>query len=500
MSIRLSWLDEAQLALGTIAERAIEARRPALRIGVTGLARSGKTVFLTALAQALLHGARLPVFEAYHRGRIARTEIAHQPDPAVPRFDVESHMAALRDKRVWPQSTRRIAQMRLTIHYESASFLSRNLGSGRLHLDFVDYPGEWLLDLPLLRLSYDDWCRQVAERAALPHHVAAARPWQEWAAAVGPESAADEATAKAGHEAFLLYLRALRADADNVAVLPPGRFLMPGDLEGSPALTFAPLLPSAGSWNARQDPLRALLQRRFEAYKSHVVKPFFRDHFSRLDRQIVLVDLLSALDAGPHALGDLQSALSDILDCFRPGALSWLTKLVDRRIDKVLFAATKADHLHHTDHDRMEAILDRLVARAAVRVEHAGAARETLALAALRATREAYGKQNGERLPLIVGTPLPGQSLKGPEGSRHFDGEAEVAFFPGDLPADPEAVFSGWQPDPESIAVRHLRFRPPPLSQQSVSRLATGGKTQTSPLPHIRLDRALQFLVGDALA
>ena len=24
-------------------------------------------------------------------------------------------------------------------------------------------------------------------------------------------------------------------------MLPPGRFLMPGDLEGSPALTFAPL-------------------------------------------------------------------------------------------------------------------------------------------------------------------------------------------------------------------------------------------------------------------
>ena len=31
-----------------------------------------------------------------------------------------------------------------------------------------------------------------------------------------------------------------------------------------------------------------MMQRRYEAYKTHVVKPFFRDHFSRLDRQIDL--------------------------------------------------------------------------------------------------------------------------------------------------------------------------------------------------------------------
>ena len=31
------------------------------------------------------------------------------------------------------------------------------------------------------------------------------------------------------------------ADEHALSMLPPGRFLMPGDLEGSPALTFAPL-------------------------------------------------------------------------------------------------------------------------------------------------------------------------------------------------------------------------------------------------------------------
>ena len=52
------------------------------------------------------------------------------------------------------------------------------------------------------------------------------------------------------------------------------------------------------------------MERRFEAYKSAVVRPFFRTHFARLDRQIVLVDTLAALDAGPaDSAEDLLRAL-----------------------------------------------------------------------------------------------------------------------------------------------------------------------------------------------
>ena len=45
---------------------------------------------------------------------------------------------------------------------------------------------------------------------------------------------------------FTGYLRALRADGNRIATQPPGRFLMPGELEGSPALTFAPLILEDG--------------------------------------------------------------------------------------------------------------------------------------------------------------------------------------------------------------------------------------------------------------
>jgi predicted YcjX-like family ATPase len=42
-------------------------------------------------------------------------------------------------------------------------------------------------------------------------------------------------------DAYKAYMLACRDDGLALSTLPPGRFLMPGDLEGSPALTFAPL-------------------------------------------------------------------------------------------------------------------------------------------------------------------------------------------------------------------------------------------------------------------
>ena len=157
-----------------------------------------------------------------------------------------------------------------------------------------------------------------------------------------------------------------------MSLLPPGRFLMPGNLAGSPALTFAPLdLPDDGT--APEGSLWAMMRRRYEAYKDVVVRPFFRDHFARLDRQIVLVDALSAFNSGPEALHDLEAALAGILDCFRIGRSTLFSSLFRPRIDRILFAATKADHLHHSSHDRLEAVLRRAVARAVVRAEDAGA-------------------------------------------------------------------------------------------------------------------------------
>ncbi len=268
---------------------------------------------------------------------------------------------------------------------------------------------------------------------------------------------------------------------------------MPGDLANTPALTFAPLeLSNEGT--APTGSLWAMMRRRYEAYKELVIRPFFRDHFARLDRQIVLVDVLAAINAGPDAVLDLESALAAVLDCFQTGRNTFLSALLRPRIDRILLAATKADQLHHTSHDRLEAILKRLTERAAARAELAGAHVDVVALAAVRATREATIQRGRDHLPSILGMPVAGEVATG----ETFDGETEAAMFPGDLPADPNDLFRNDEnafrglarTAPQDVDFRFLRLRPPFLE------VTEGG---VPVLPHIRLDRALQFLIGDRL-
>jgi uncharacterized protein len=484
-----SFTDDVLIAADNIADLAANLVNPSLRIGVTGLSRSGKTVFITSLVHNLLNGGRLPLLRAVHQGRVSAVHLDAQPDDAVPRFQYEDHIRDMVEKRIWPESTRSISELRLTINYESASGWNRLFKPGKLSVDIVDYPGEWLLDLPLLGQDYRTFATNALTLSQTEIRAPLAKDWLERAKLLDPAAPADEMTARDLSSSYAAYLRACKEDERSLSMLPPGRFLMPGDLDGSPALTFAPLVKLTEGAPPRGS-LQAMMERRFEAYKSVVVKPFFREHFARLDRQIVLVDTLQAINRGPEALKDLQHALGDVLECFRLGRSSPLPSILTRRIDKVLIAATKADHLHHESHDRLEAVTRRLVADALKRIGMSGAGIDTLALASVRATREATVRHDGHDLPVITGTPMEGEVIDG----MRFDGKRKTSIFPGDLPEKPDILFEprskadGAAP-PTEISV--VRFRPPELG--------SAGNLELT-VPHIRLDRALEFLIGDRLA
>jgi uncharacterized protein len=480
-------IEEARLSARALKDYGGHFFHPTVRLGVTGLSRAGKTVFITALIHGLTRGGRFPVFEPFATGRIARARLEPQPDDAVPRFDYEDHIRALIEERRWPNSTVDISELRLVIDYQRQNGADRTLT-----LDIVDYPGEWLLDLPLLNKTYEQWSRESLALSRERPRAPLAAQWHAHLATLNALNRADEQAALSAARLFTDYLRACRDERFAMSLLPPGRFLMPGNLKGSPALTFAPLdLPADGV--APDGSLWAMMRRRYEAYKDVVVRPFFRDHFSRLDRQVVLVDALAAFNAGPEALVDLEAALAGILDCFRIGRGTFLSSLFRPKIDRILFAATKADHLHHSSHDRLEAVLRRTVARAVAKAEDTGADIDVVALAAVRATREAMVARGRDKLPSILGTPALGEVA----GGEAFDGNSEVATFPGDLPTDPDQLFKGEgsfrglsSASAEKTDFRFLRFRPPQLESQDAGSPA---------LPHIRLDRALQFLIGDRL-
>jgi predicted YcjX-like family ATPase len=442
---------------------------PTLRLGVTGLSRSGKTVFITGLVANLLSRARMPQLSAAHR--IEAVHLQPQPDVTLPRFDYESHLAAMTgDDPRWPQSTRAVSELRLSFRLAPYGLFAGLSGPRTLHLDIVDYPGEWLLDLALLGKSYTDWSEATLDRLAKRPEAAA---FMAQARAEDGGLRLEEPKAQSLAAAFTEYLH--KARAAGWSDCTPGRFLLPGDLAGSPVLTFAPLPKPA------QTPRNCLwreMERRFDAYKSRVVQPFFRSHFAKLDRQVVLADVLGAIHQGPQAVEDLRRTMAEVLAAFRPGKNSWLTSILGgRRVEKILFAATKADHLHHLQHPALTAITEALLRDAKARADFAGAETAALSLASLRCTVEEMLDQNGSQLPAVRG--------------RLLSSGKQALMYPGELPTDPARILA---PARDGAArwldadYALMAFAPAPSHQ-----------APSMGPPHIRLDRAAEFLIGDQL-
>ena len=441
---------------------------PVIRIGVTGLSRAGKTVFITSLVANLLERGRMSSLRAAADGRLKAVWLQPQPDDTIPRFDFERHLAALTGPDPhWPDGTRHVSQLRLSLRLQGGGMFGGLRGARNLHVDIVDYPGEWLLDLRLMERDFAQWSTEVLDRIA-------GRPGADrFLTALQALPRDDGFTEPQAQQLADIYTAHLNAARDaGWSDCTPGRFLIPGELAGSPALTFAPLPPDLQATRLGRE-----FRRRFDAYKSRVIRPFFRDHFARIDRQVVLVDILGAIHQGPQAVEDMRRAMADILSAFRPGRAGWLGQLLGtRRVERILFAATKADHLHHTQHNRLTAILSAMLREARDRADFQGARTEAMAIAALRATTEDMIAQPDGDLPAVRGRLLDGR---------------QAAFFPGELPTDPAVLLhparqgaQAWLDADYAI----MKFLPAPNT------LRPGDGP-----PHIRLDRAADFLIGDRI-
>jgi uncharacterized protein len=455
---------------GAVAQVNEALFEPVIRLGVTGLSRAGKTVFITGLVANLLDRGRMPQLGAQAQGRIEAVVLQPQPDVTLPRFDFEGHLAALTgDNPRWPDSTRAVSELRLSFRLRGQGLFAGWTGPRMVHLDIVDYPGEWLLDLALLDKSYADWSDEVLTRLAKRPEAA------EFMATARAEDGGlplDEVRAQALAAVFTRYLTAAR-DAGR-ADCTPGRFLLPGDLAGSPVLTFAPLPKPA---SVARGCLWREMERRYDGYKSRVVQPFFRDHFARIDRQIVLADVLGAIHQGPRAVEELRRTLADVLAAFRPGRNGWLSALLGgRRVERILFAATKADHLHHSQHAALTGIMEALLREARDRADFAGALTGAMSLAGFRATVEDQMTRDGVVLDCVKG--------------RLGDGR-QVAMYPGRLPDDPARLLA---PAREGAD----RWLDAEFGLMSFAPARMALRPGDGP-PHIRLDRAVEFLIGDRL-
>lgn len=438
-----------------------------VRLAVTGLSRSGKTAFITSLINQLLHSStnpRLPLFTPSRQGLLLGAKRVEQQQLHIPSFEYDAGMQALRaEPPSWPSPTRDVSEIRLAIRYKTTSkALKLFQDTATLYLDIVDYPGEWLLDLPLLSMEFDEWSQKQAQiltgkRAQL------AKPWLNALQGFDLNAPADNGKIAEISALFTEYLLRCKDEA-GLHWVQPGRFVLPGEYQGAPVLQFFPIVLPTAKHEPAAESNYAVLKQRYDYYCKHIVKGFYQQHFAKVDRQIVLVDTLQPLNAGPESFNDMRLALEQLMHSFRYGKSGLLKRLFSPRIDKILFAATKADHVTLDQHDNMVALLQQLIHEAWQTAAFEGIDMQCLSLAAIQATEPGKVMHRGQEMSALRGTLMDNES---------------ICVFPGEVPARlPNAEF--WQQQPFDFC----QFRPM--------------KTQLDEaLPHIRMDKALQYLLAD---
>ena len=448
-----------------------------IRLAVTGLSRAGKTVFITSLIHNLLAlGKGRDTLPALTRRltqngatRLRRVEVSPAGAGVLPFFDYASKLDQLASATpAWPPRTDDLAQISLALEIERSSALGRRLGSRRVRLDILDYPGEWLLDLPMLGQSFAAWSTQTHAMLRTSPRLECSGAFLAFAEGLRGSDRAEESLLHRGHTLYRAALAACR-DKHELRYLQPGRFVCPGPGSEAPFMWFFPLVVDPGA--PRPGSTAELLEERFTAYQQHVRTTFFDTHFASFDRQIMLVDVLGALFTGRAAFEDTARVIHDLAVGLLYGGNTVARALFagQRRIEKVVFVATKADHVPAMRRDNLRHLLRALAdAGTGRQLHHSGGVSHRVA-AAILSTRDGTLKTDDRVLEVVQGI------LMGEDKIR--------SYFVGDVPASlpPESFWSE----------RFLQlpvFRPPPIEPNG----AIG-------IPHLNLDQVLDDVIGDLL-
>ncbi|WP_063706825.1 YcjX family protein [Pseudoalteromonas gelatinilytica] len=441
-----------------------------VKLAVTGLSGSGKTAFITALVKHLTSQAddkNLPFFDVMREKRHIATKIVPQQALTIPTFEYTNALAALLPvdgEPAWPASTERINTLRLAIKYQSNSGLRGHFApQSTLYLDIIDYPGEWLLDLPMLEQSFTDWCESQYSLLQQTARNEKAKPFLTALAELDLSANVDESKLADVATLYQQLLIGLKKDT-KLAMLQPGRMLMPGELKGAPLLQFFPVAHVPDDITEGSN--LAHLKKRYKAYVKEVVKPFYEQHFRHFDRQIVLVDVLSALNEGSETLHEQSRVINQLLAHFNYGEASFFKRLFKPNIDKLLFAANKSDHISAQYHKDLALLLDSIVHDQTNHLKFEGVQIETMAMSSICATEPRQVAEKGQQLACIYGKPL---------------GEQEWLTY---LPPQPPSRLLNKQEWPKQ-GFEFLSFSPLPCPDKR--------------LKHIRLDHVMQYLIGDKL-
>ncbi|AKE51583.1 YcjX family GTP-binding protein [Kangiella geojedonensis] len=449
-----------------------------VRIAVTGLSGAGKTAFTTSLINQLLHAPmekHLTFLSVNVQNRMLASKLSQHEELHIPAFDYNNALAHLTsDIPQWPDSTRNISQAQIKCRFKVGHRWAKRLQSdSTVTVEVVDYPGEWLLDLPLLAMDYRDWSKACIKYLNSARRQQYSEDIQSKIKSFDYKAVQDDvALSKELKEIANVYRSSLmtyRNEYNDYGLALPGRFILPGSLKEAPTLDFFPVLNEdvlSLNWDQfEQQSTLKVLEKRFNYYKENVIKPFFEEYFTKVDRQIVLIDTCSVLESGYETYQDLKDTVEKLLEGFSYGRSNWLKRLFSPSIDKLMIAATKVDLVPPDQHSAMESFMQKMVAQAKNNVGYEGVEVETMAISAVATSEPVATEHEGVKLLCV-------------KGIEEKTGES-VIHYPGRVP-DKGLSRQEWK----ELKLDFTPFAIPELSKDEA-------------LPHIRMDKVIEFLIGD---
>lgn len=394
--------------------------------------------------------------------------LGDHPDLNLPVFPYEDHLNCIKDEHKWPCSTRRESHVRLQVTSEGGVF-----GDRTTIFDIVDYPGERLLDLPLLTKNYEEWSTEAIATARLPERMSISADWLNCIESMDIDKKFTEHEIMECFEKYVTYLYNCKEEGFSDVSTGFQALLDPKIVKRDPPASgqvFFPLIVNSEANRGDSDSIFHRLESRFEHYKSTEIIDFHKNYIRSVDSMIVLIDAMHILE-DYNRLIDLEASLTKILGMFKPTSI-WedildiisdpieiLYWILGRSVKKVLFAVVKSDHVPNHEEDHLKELLDRFLQK--ISSEHGIKFNqvETMVISSVICTEETSPG-------ILQGRLMPDGDLKRVKQVRVPDCQ--------EFRSDDKRSFAKFLPESRQYG-------------------------PTEPFPHIRLDEAFSYLVEDFL-
>lgn len=359
------------------------------RFTITGLSRSGKSMLFTSLVTMLKSRSEegyacLPLLRYLPPSQVL--DIRVEPIEGYKVFPQLDNLAAL-EQGQWPAATEEAYGFKLIVRLKQTASLTRHIiPHTDVVFEFIDYPGEWITDIPMLSKTYAQWSDSAWAQLSSGPQQYFAEGWKQVVNGFDFEQAPSASRIQQLVQAYRQYL--IDAKKQGISLLQPGSFLLESSDFDWQAFGFTPL-PSSITSDVSH-PWYKAFDKHFVTFQQQWLAPLKQSIFKETDKQIILVDLFEGLNHSRQHLYQLKETLSHLADTFVYGQSGWFSRTVLKKeqIGKVAFVATKADLIPLNQRDNLLSLLTQITEGARARFDDKPIQFEHFLVSAMQVTDE----------------------------------------------------------------------------------------------------------------